>query len=266
MSSAKRRGRLVQPNTLGFAQVSNAVCTSERIGLPAVRRVGQASLAQPRAQVMAPSSSGFSSRAKSFAMMAAWRNPPRPVSAAVIPTRRASQCCPSRSRCDPGSFDAGILLAGSSGLPVVENLRQGMQSAVDRRTGAGSTLAPAEAITPEGALGTHTEWAARATGQISDKGTLGRGKLADFTVFSASPLTAESIAELDIVATVLGDELSTTRGIAPSPPQPWMRHDARNLHPPFGPCRVLAHPCGAIGAGLHPDMVLAPQIGGAHNE
>ncbi|MEU5733596.1 amidohydrolase [Streptomyces antimycoticus] len=105
--------------------------------------------------------------------------------------------------------DAGILLAGSSDLPVADNnLRRGMQSAVDRRTDAGSALAPAEAILPEEALRTHTEWAARATGQIRDKGTLERGKLADFTVFSGSPLTAESIAELDIMATVLGGKLS----------------------------------------------------------
>lgn len=106
-------------------------------------------------------------------------------------------------------IDAGIILAGSSDLPVADNnLRRGMQSAVDRLTDGGRQLSPGEAITPEEALRTHTEWAARATGQITDKGTLERGKLADFTVFSASPLTAPSIAELDIVATVLGGELS----------------------------------------------------------
>ena len=106
-------------------------------------------------------------------------------------------------------IDAGILLAGSSDLPVADNdLRRGMQAAVDRRTDSGAVLAPEEAITPEEALRTHTEWAARATGQIAEKGTLERGKLADFTVFSASPLTAASIAELDVVATVLGGALS----------------------------------------------------------
>jgi predicted amidohydrolase YtcJ len=102
-------------------------------------------------------------------------------------------------------IDAGILLAGSSDLPVADNnLRRGMQSAVDRRTDSGSTLAPREAITPEEALRTHTEWAARATGQIAEKGTLERGKLADFAVFSASPITAPNIAEIDVLATVLG--------------------------------------------------------------
>ncbi|WP_053384641.1 amidohydrolase [Leucobacter celer] len=106
-------------------------------------------------------------------------------------------------------IDAGVILAGSSDLPVADNdLRRGMQSAVDRIADGGVALGPDEAITPEEALRTHTEWAARATGQLADKGTLERGKLADFAVFSASPLTAPSIAQLDIVATVLGGELS----------------------------------------------------------
>ncbi|MGW9020315.1 amidohydrolase [Leucobacter chromiiresistens] len=106
-------------------------------------------------------------------------------------------------------IDAGIVLAGSSDLPVADNnLRRGMQAAIDRRTENDTVLGAAEAITPEEALRTHTEWAARATGQIADKGTLERGKLADFTVFSASPLTAPRVADLDVVATVLGGALS----------------------------------------------------------
>lgn len=106
-------------------------------------------------------------------------------------------------------IDAGIVLAGSSDLPVADNdLRRGMQAAVDRRTDSGALLGPDEAITPEEALRTHTEWAARATGRIADVGTLERGKLADFAVFSASPVDAPRIADLDIVATVLGGRLS----------------------------------------------------------
>lgn len=106
-------------------------------------------------------------------------------------------------------IDAGMILAGSSDLPVADNnIRRGMQSAVDRTTDSGKLLGAGEAITSEEALRTHTEWAARATGQIADKGTLERGKLADFTVFSASPITAPNIAELDIVATIVGGTLS----------------------------------------------------------
>lgn len=106
-------------------------------------------------------------------------------------------------------IDAGITLAGSSDLPVADNnLRRGMQSAVDRLTDAGQVLGEAEAISPEEALRTHTEWAARACGLLGDRGTLEVGKLADITVFSDSPLTAPSIADLGIVLTVLGGEVS----------------------------------------------------------
>lgn len=106
-------------------------------------------------------------------------------------------------------IDAGIILAGSSDLPVADNnLRRGMQSAVDRITEAGTLLGAEEGITREEALRTHTEWAAIGTGQIADKGTLERGKFADFTVFSGSPLEADNIAGLDIVATLVGGKLS----------------------------------------------------------
>lgn len=106
-------------------------------------------------------------------------------------------------------IDAGVVLAGSSDLPVADNnLRRGMQSAIDRRTDSGHELAPKEAITPEEALRTHTEWAACATGQIDDKGTLERGKLADFAVFTKSPLTASKVTDIDVVATIVGGKLT----------------------------------------------------------
>lgn len=105
--------------------------------------------------------------------------------------------------------DAGVIVAGSSDLPVVDNnMRWSMQSAVERVTETGTVLAPAERLTPLEALQTHTEWAARASGQLDQKGTLAAGKLADFTVFSGSPLTAPHISELQVLATVLGGELS----------------------------------------------------------
>ena len=43
---------------------------------------------------------------------------------------------------------------------------------------------------------------------IRDRGTLETRKLADFAVFSAAPLTAPNIAELDVVATIVGGALS----------------------------------------------------------
>lgn len=106
--------------------------------------------------------------------------------------------------------DAGVLLAGSSDLPVADNnIRRGLQSAVDRLTENGLALGGAgEGLTPEEALRSHTAWAAEATGRLADTGTLARGKLADFVVLCGSPLTAPNIAELDVIATAVGGEFS----------------------------------------------------------
>lgn len=101
--------------------------------------------------------------------------------------------------------EAGAILAGSSDLPVADNnIRRGMQTAVDRLTENGLVLGPEEGLTPEQALRSYTEWGAIGTGQIADKGTLERGKLADFVVLSDSPLTCDSIAKLDVIATFVG--------------------------------------------------------------
>jgi predicted amidohydrolase YtcJ len=102
-------------------------------------------------------------------------------------------------------IDAGITLAGSSDLPVADNnIRRGMQSAVDRLTDSGQVLAEAEGITPEEALRSYTEWAAVATGQIGDKGTLSTGKFADFVVFDQSPLEISDRNDLTVIATCVG--------------------------------------------------------------
>ncbi|MBG0741042.1 amidohydrolase [Paeniglutamicibacter antarcticus] len=106
--------------------------------------------------------------------------------------------------------DAGVLVAGSSDLPVADNnVRRGMQSWVDRTTENGLVLGGAgEGLTPEEALRTYTEWAAMATGNDGDRGTLRAGKLADLVVLSGSPLTAPDIGALDVVATILGGTFS----------------------------------------------------------
>lgn len=114
--------------------------------------------------------------------------------------------------------DAGVVVAGSSDLPVADNnVRRGMQSWVDRRTETGGVLggtdasgAPVEGLTPEEALRSYTEWAARATGTLDQKGTLRAGKLADFAVLSGSPLTTQDIGSLDVLATVVGGRFTHT--------------------------------------------------------
>ncbi|WP_417234769.1 amidohydrolase [Arthrobacter sp.] len=108
--------------------------------------------------------------------------------------------------------DAGGLLAGSSDLPVSDNnVRRGLQAWVDRRTSTGRVLGgvhddgtPLEGLTPEEALRAYTSWAAAATGTLAEKGTLRTGKLADLVVLSGSPLDAPDVAELDVLATIVG--------------------------------------------------------------
>lgn len=106
--------------------------------------------------------------------------------------------------------DAGVVLAGSSDLPVADNnVLRALQSSVDRLTDGGLYLGGAsEGLTPDEALRSYTQWAAQATGTISSRGTLARGKLADFVVLSDCPLSAPDISSLDVVATAVGGDFS----------------------------------------------------------
>lgn len=103
-------------------------------------------------------------------------------------------------------LDAGVTLAGSSDRPVADgNVLRGMQAFVDRRTATGAVFGnPAERLTPFQALAAYTSGAAAATGSLAEKGTLTTGKLADFTVLSASPLEAPDISRLRVLATAVG--------------------------------------------------------------
>jgi predicted amidohydrolase YtcJ len=101
---------------------------------------------------------------------------------------------------------AGVTLAGSSDRPVADgNVLRGMQAFVDRRTGSGAVFGnPDERLTAPQALGIYTTGAAAATGTTDIKGSLTPGKLADFTVLSASPLDAPDIGALEVLATAVG--------------------------------------------------------------
>lgn len=116
-------------------------------------------------------------------------------------------------------LEAGVLAAGSSDLPVADNnVRRAMASAVDRRTENGLVLGgAAECLSPLEALRLYTVNAAKATGLFADRGSLARGKLADFTVLSESPLLAADIAALKILGTFVGGKASYTRCAAVVP-------------------------------------------------
>ncbi|MET4618787.1 putative amidohydrolase YtcJ [Arthrobacter sp. 2762] len=103
-------------------------------------------------------------------------------------------------------LEAGVTLAGSSDRPVADgNVLRGMQAFVDRRTESGAVFGNrSERLSAQQALAAYTSGAAAATGTLAGKGTLEPGKLADFTILSASPLDAPNISELQVLATAVG--------------------------------------------------------------
>lgn len=104
-------------------------------------------------------------------------------------------------------LDAGIEVPGSSDCPVVAGAPLlGIQALVTRTLPDGSVLNPAERLTPYQALRAFTHGSAYADHQEHRKGTLTRGKLADFVVLSDDLLSVapERIGELSVQATVVG--------------------------------------------------------------
>ena len=103
--------------------------------------------------------------------------------------------------------DAGVVVAGSSDLPVADNdMLRGMRSAIDRRSDTGALIGAGEGLSREEALRSYTEWSAVANGQLADRGTLARGKLADVAVLSGSPLERDDVNALEVLATFVGGE------------------------------------------------------------
>ncbi|MDO5052541.1 MAG: amidohydrolase [Pseudoclavibacter sp.] len=115
-------------------------------------------------------------------------------------------------------LEAGVTVAGSSDLPVADgDVLRAMQSLVDRRTDEGELCPGAwEAVDAERALRCYTVEAAIGTGTVRDRGTLSTGKLADAAVLSASPLTAERIDGLQVVASYLAGRLPSEPAAEPT--------------------------------------------------
>ena len=107
-------------------------------------------------------------------------------------------------------LDAGIELPGSSDSPVVDGAPlKGIHALVNREIPGGRNLNPAEALTPEQALRAFTYGSAYADHQEHRKGTLTRGKLADFAVLSDDVLAVDParIGDVEVQATIIGGEV-----------------------------------------------------------
>jgi len=106
--------------------------------------------------------------------------------------------------------DAGIVLPGSTDAPVVQGSPLvSIHDMVNRTTASGKPLGRDEALTPAQALRAYTYGSAYADHQEHNKGTLERGKLADFVVLSDDILSVDptTIRDLQVGATVVGGEV-----------------------------------------------------------
>ncbi|MET9263192.1 amidohydrolase [Amycolatopsis sp. NPDC004079] len=103
-------------------------------------------------------------------------------------------------------LDAGCVLPASSDRPVVDGAPLlGLADMVHRRTSTGAPFSVEEALTPAEALRAYTYGSAYATFAESYLGTLEPGKLADFVVLSADPLS--TVDDAKVLGTAVGGEL-----------------------------------------------------------
>ncbi|MBM6591366.1 amidohydrolase [Brevibacterium sp. RIT 803] len=109
-------------------------------------------------------------------------------------------------------LNAGVLLAGSSDRPCADgNALRGIEAFVTRRTRDGDIMGSAEeCLSADEAIAAYTSVAAEASGHGADKGTLSRGKLADFVALDAHPaeVEPEQISQITVRATVLGGDFT----------------------------------------------------------
>ncbi|MBR7503245.1 amidohydrolase family protein, partial [Mycobacterium tuberculosis] len=82
-----------------------------------------------------------------------------------------------------------VLLPGSSDRPCADGTAlRGIGAFVTRATREGDVMgAASERLSPAEAIAAYTSVAAIASGQGAEKGTLSRGKLADFVALDAHP-------------------------------------------------------------------------------
>lgn len=118
----------------------------------------------------------------------------------VLGSDRADHISPQRQ-----ALDIGLRPTIHNDAPVVPpDMIRLIWSGVTRRTRSNDILGPAERVTTYEALEEVTRNAAYAIQEEAIKGTLEPGKLADFVILSANPLTLpkERLLELEVMATI----------------------------------------------------------------
>ncbi|GLZ32168.1 amidohydrolase [Lentzea sp. NBRC 105346] len=104
-------------------------------------------------------------------------------------------------------LEHGITIAGSSDRPVADGAPlRAIEFMVSRRSSGGRSVGPDEAVSVEEALAAYTLGGAYACRLEDRLGSITPGKLADFAVLGEDPRSSPSIADIPVVATIVGGE------------------------------------------------------------
>jgi predicted amidohydrolase YtcJ len=107
-------------------------------------------------------------------------------------------------------LESGVQVAASSDCPIAPaNPLVGIYAVSSRMTEIGETVLAEEKITPEEALRTYGETAARATFDEGMKGSISPGKLADLVVLNGDPtkVPMDEIKDIKVEMTILNGEI-----------------------------------------------------------
>ena len=121
--------------------------------------------------------------------------------------QRADHLVPLKSM-----LGAGLLLAnGSDGPCTMPDPILGIHAACNHPN-------PNERISARDALKMHTSWGAKMSFDENERGTIAKGKIADFVVLDKNPLRVplESIKDIEIEALYLGGRKHTGQGKSPT--------------------------------------------------
>ncbi len=119
----------------------------------------------------------------------------------TVPTKQLEHLYPFRTL-----LEKSVHVAGSSDCPIVPaNNLAGIFSAVSRKDETGNVLSKNQGISPEAAIRLSTSSAAFASFEEGLKGSITKGKLADFIVLSKNPASVPSdeIREIEIKMTIV---------------------------------------------------------------
>ncbi|RAS64694.1 hypothetical protein C8D87_105184 [Lentzea atacamensis] len=109
-------------------------------------------------------------------------------------------------------LDHGLTVAGSSDRPVADGAPlRAIEFMVRRRSSSGRAVGPDEAITVEEAIRAYTLGSAYACRKEHVLGSITPGKLADLVVLGDDPRTSDAIADIPVLATMVGGTLMPQR-------------------------------------------------------